>query len=121
MKTVLELIAYGLVMFYAGLFLRSTLDKWHFESRAEDLLDTCTLKVIGYHVTTSKKLEQYWQSGCILAPVRFWPNLETAERWSERTGRDVIIKIECDGSYPMPDHRPARWTPEIIRKWEVVR
>ena len=74
----------------------------------------------GYHVTTSKKLQKYKVTGGILPPVRFWPNKETADKWSKRTLRDVTLLIECETSYPLPDHRPARWTPEIIREWGVV-
>jgi hypothetical protein len=74
----------------------------------------------GYHCTTKKKLLQYEQTRCILPPVRFWPNEYTARRWMKRTGRDVLLKIPIQKSYPMPDHKPARWTDDFIRKWEVV-
>lgn len=74
----------------------------------------------GYHVTTSKKLDKYTATGCILPPVRFWPNLLTAEKWAKKTRRDVILQIRCRTSYPLPDHVPARWTNEIIRKWRGV-
>ena len=74
----------------------------------------------GYHVTSLKKLERYQQTGGILPPVRFWPSLDTALRWAKRTGRSVVLEIEAAESYPLPDHKPARWTPEMIRKWEEV-
>ncbi len=74
----------------------------------------------GYHVTTTRKLERYKQTGCILPPVRFWPNLETAQRWAKRTLRDVIIKFECEESYPLPDHRPARWTREHVKTYTTL-
>ena len=73
----------------------------------------------GFHVTTPKKLEKYRKTGAILPPVRFFPNKETAERWSKRTGRPLIVEIEAHESYPLPDHKPARWTPEIVREWRL--
>lgn len=71
--------------------------------------------MIGYHVTTPKKLDRYKATGGILPPVRFWPNRFTAERWAKKTGRSVILEIEVSQSYPLPDHKPARWTSEFIR------
>ena len=76
--------------------------------------------MIGYHVTTPKKVARYEQTGAILPPVRFWPNLDTAKRWSIRTGRGIILEIEVDESYPLPDHVPARWTRELIREWRLL-
>ncbi len=72
----------------------------------------------GYHVTTVRKLAQYEATGCILPPVRFWPSWYTAHRWAKRTGRTVILEIPFTQSYPLPDHRPAQWTPEVVRTWE---
>jgi len=74
--------------------------------------------MLSYHVTTPKKLERYRVTGAILPPVRFWPNLYTARRWAKKTGRRVILEIEVTVSYPMPDHRPAEWTPEHVRSWK---
>ena len=76
--------------------------------------------MIGYHVTTPRKLARYKATGAILPPVRYWPTLETAQRWARRTGRPLILRIDCETSYPLPDHRPARWTPELVRQWEVL-
>lgn len=76
--------------------------------------------MIGYHVTTHKKLSRYETTGAILPPVRFWPNELTARRWAKRTGRTVILRIEAGKSYPLPDHKPARWTDEVIRTWERI-
>ena len=70
--------------------------------------------MIGYHVTTPKKLARYHMSGVILPPVRFWPSLWSAQRWARKTGRSCIIKIYVQQVYPLPDHRPAYWTPEIV-------
>ena len=69
----------------------------------------------GYHVTTPRKLAQYQATGGILPPVRFWPTAATAQQWAQRTGRTCLVKITCTIAYPLPDHRPAYWTPEIIR------
>lgn len=74
----------------------------------------------GYHVTTPAKLARYQATGAILPPVRFWPNEYTARGWSKRTGRPLILRFECEVSYPLPDHVPARWTSELVRSWEVV-
>jgi hypothetical protein len=76
--------------------------------------------MIGFHVTTKKKLDKYKQTGCILPPVRFWPNEFTAREWMKKTLRDVLLVINVEKSYPLPDHKPARWTEEIVRKWEIV-
>lgn len=74
----------------------------------------------GFHVTTGKKIIRYQQTGAILPPVRFFPSEETARRWALRTGRDKIVSIEVNGSYPLPDHKPARWTEETVRTWKEV-
>jgi hypothetical protein len=76
--------------------------------------------MIGYHVTTAKRLKQYSETGGILPPVRFWPDTLTAERWARRTQRPIIIKVNCETSYPLPDHKPARWSPDFIRDWAVI-
>lgn len=75
--------------------------------------------MIGYHCTTKKKLKRYEQTGCILPPVRFWPNELCARRWMKRTLRDVLLVIHVEKSYPLPDHKPARWTEEIVRQWRI--
>ncbi len=73
----------------------------------------------GYHCTTPAKVERYKASGRIIAPVRFWPNLETAKRWAKRTGRSVILKIRLEAiSYPLPDHKPAFWCPADVLDFE---
>ena len=76
----------------------------------------------GYHVTTPAKLQRYADTGCILAPVRFWRSLPTAQAWAQRTGRTVILRIEADDTiaYPLSDHKPrmmAWWTNANIREW----
>jgi len=76
--------------------------------------------MLGYHVTTPKKLERYHITGAILPPVRFWPNLYTARRWAKKTRRTIILEIECVKSHPLPDHKPAEWTSETIFEWNEV-
>jgi len=74
-----------------------------------------------YHVTTAKKMARYLASRCILPPVRFFPSEATARRWMRRTGREVVLAFpRPEPSYPLPDHKPALWSPEVIREWEVV-
>lgn len=77
--------------------------------------------MIGYHVTTPSKLAQYRQTGAILPPVRFWPTYDTAQAWARKTGRSLILRMDCEVHYPLPDHRPAHWTPEIIRHFEEAQ
>jgi len=75
----------------------------------------------GYHCTTRNKLEKYITSGRIIAPVRFWPNIETAKRWCKRTGRDIILNIELPTvSYPLPDHKPAMFCQMDVAEFKVV-
>ncbi|MFA5053026.1 MAG: hypothetical protein WC565_03140 [Parcubacteria group bacterium] len=74
-----------------------------------------------FHVTTPKKLARYRATGAILPPVRFWPDETTARRWMRRTGRSVLLTFERPATaYPLPDHRPALWTPDLIHTFELV-
>lgn len=73
-----------------------------------------------YHVTTPKKLQRYKNTKAILPPVRFWPNLQTALRWAKRTNRTVIISfLRPKIAYPLPDHKPALWSPNLIREYKI--
>ncbi len=77
-----------------------------------------------YHCTTDKKLLKYKQTGFIISPVRGWKYLQSAINWNKKTGRNIILEIECKESFPLPDHKPlyhSFWTPENIYKFEVVR
>lgn len=76
---------------------------------------------IGYHVTTEKKLSRYKETGCILAPVRFWPTPDLAKQWASKTGRIIILKINLSEqiSYPLPDHKPARFTPQNVSDFSI--
>lgn len=79
--------------------------------------------MIGYHVTTPKKIARYMSTGAILPPVRFWKWEGSALAWAKKTGRTVILRIEVDEAYPLPDHAPrghAYWTPELVRGWARV-
>lgn len=74
----------------------------------------------GYLCTTPKKVARYAATGAILPPVRFWPDESTARRWMRRTGRDVLLRIEVSRSWPLPDHKPARWSDDVVREWDAV-
>ena len=78
---------------------------------------------VGYHVTTDRKVARYVATGAIIAPVRFWPSEEQAAKWAEKTGRGVILRLDLRGkiSHPIPDHKPARFTPDDVSSWEVIR
>jgi len=79
--------------------------------------------MIGYHCTTTSKLEKYKRTGCILPPVRFWIFENSARMWLKKTCRDVLLKIEVDTSYPLPDHKPnghGWWSPEHVRNYKII-
>ena len=80
--------------------------------------------MIGYHVTTEKKVDRYIKTGCILSPVRFWNSLEQARAWARKTGRGVVLMIYATRVYPLPDHKPrgtSWWADENVRHWVVAR
>jgi len=82
-------------------------------------VSTISSPKVGWHCTTKAKLEKYRASGRIIAPVRFWPNEETARRWAKRTGRELVIKITLPGiSYPLPDHKPALFCPHDVVQFD---
>lgn len=82
---------------------------------------TISCPIVGYHVTTKKKLQRYMETGCILAPVRFWPNKELAQNWCKRVGREIILEIDLNNqiSHPLPDHKPAMFTPDNVSNWKL--
>jgi len=83
--------------------------------QVERLVSSISSPRYGYHCTTKKKLQRYHASKRIIAPVRFWPNRLTAERWAKRTGRELILRIRLDHiSYPLPDHKPAMFCPHDV-------
>ena len=61
----------------------------------------------GYHVTTYHKLERYRATGLILPPVRFWPDIADAARFSRQTGRRIILRIVVSDTAvrPLPGHQ----------------
>lgn len=76
----------------------------------------------GYHATTPGKLARYRESGCILPPVRWWVSERAAREWMAKTKRTILLRIvtPCD-AYPLPHMRGlARWSPRIVRAWEVL-
>jgi len=82
-----------------------------------------TKLMIGYHVTTQKKLDRYKHTGCILEPVRFWSDLGSAKKWGNKTGRALILKIEILKQYPISGHKPrghAWWIDQNIYTWERI-
>ena len=76
--------------------------------------------MIGYHVTTPRKLARYQGTGAILPPVRFFATREAAAAWARKTQRPLILVITVGVAYPLPDHGPAYWTPELVRAWAEV-
>lgn len=79
--------------------------------------------MILYHCTTKSKIERYEKTGAIIPPVRSWKWINSAKEWNKKTGRNIILEIECNESYPLPDHKPlyhSYWTPEYIRSWKII-
>ena len=79
--------------------------------------------MVGFHVTTPKKLERYKQTGAILPPVRFWKWLASSKQWATKVNRSIILRIEVSEAYPLPDHQPrghAYWSPNVVRIWDEL-
>lgn len=55
--------------------------------------------MIGWHVTSAKKLARYLSAGAILPPVRAWTNVGAAERFSKQTGRRIVLRLKLDASF----------------------
>lgn len=37
------------------------------------------------------------------------------------TGRDVLLRFpRPELAYPLPDHRPALWSPTLVRTWQII-
>lgn len=87
----------------------------------DEIVRTISSPRYGWHCTTKKKMVRYKSSGRIIAPVRFWPNKETAERWAKRTGRELVIRIRLESiSYPLPDHKPALFCPQDVTCFDTI-
>jgi len=65
--------------------------------------------VIGYHVTTPRKLARYQASGAIWPPVRFWVRRADAERFAQQTGRSIFLRLVVPDAAVrlLPGHRGA--------------
>lgn len=50
--------------------------------------------MIGYHVTTKKKIMKYIKNGRTDAPIRAWKTIQEAERFSKQTGRRIIVRLK---------------------------
>jgi hypothetical protein len=61
--------------------------------------------MIVWHVTTRKKFERYLKSGAITPPVRAWPNIEDAARFSCSTARRIILRLRMDRPERLPGHK----------------
>ena len=73
----------------------------------------------GYHATTPSKLARYEATGCILAPVWYWPFRAQAEKWAKEKHRGVLLEIEVGANHPLPRRR-CRWSSENVRTWMVL-
>jgi hypothetical protein len=77
--------------------------------------------MIGYHVTTPKKLIRYQTTGAILPPVRFWGTEYSARKWMKHVNRTVLLRINTnERSWPLPVTGGAYWTDQLVRRWEVL-
>jgi len=78
--------------------------------------------LVGYHVTTPRKLARYQASGAIWPPVRFWVTRADAERLARQTGRLLILRLAVPDAAVrvLPGHRSApRVTDALVRAWRV--
>ena len=77
-----------------------------------------------YHATTPKKARRYREHGAIKSPVRGFTTLEAAMAWAMKTGRSVILEIECSQPHKLPDHHnrfgEAWWNDGDVRSWRCV-
>jgi len=77
-----------------------------------------------YHVTTQKKVQHYHSSKRIISPVRGFDTLMGAMAWAIKTGRTVILELECNDVHKLPDHHnsygTAFWNDGDITNWKCV-
>lgn len=77
--------------------------------------------MILYHATTPKRTQRYHHTGYIKQPVRGFSTVNAAMAWSMKTGRTVILQIEAQSVYKLPDHHnqfgTAWWTDENVYSW----
>jgi hypothetical protein len=77
-----------------------------------------------YHVTTPKKVRKYHESGRINSPVRGFDTIQAAMAWGMKVGRTIILMIDADKPYKLPDHHnkfgEAWWNDGPIESWKCV-
>ena len=77
-----------------------------------------------YHVTTPNKVKKYHYMGCIQSPVRGFTTVEAAMAWAIKVGRTVILEVNADKPYKLPDHHnkygEAWWNDGDISYWKCV-
>ena len=80
--------------------------------------------MILYHATTPKKAKLYRHSGRIIAPVRGFTTPAGAMAWAMKTGRTVIMEIECPNAHKLPDHHnpfgEAWWNDGDVVAWKCI-
>lgn len=77
-----------------------------------------------YHATTEKKARLYRECGRIISPVRGFTTLQAAMAWAIKVGRRVILEIECNAPYKLPDHHnkfgDAWWNDGDVTDWSCA-
>lgn len=80
--------------------------------------------MILYHATTPKNAKLYRHSGRIIAPVRGFTTPAAAMAWAMKTGRTVIMEIECPNAHKLPDHHnpfgAAWWNDGDVVSWKCI-
>jgi hypothetical protein len=80
--------------------------------------------MILYHATTPKKAKLYRHSGRIIAPVRGFTTPAGAMAWAMKTGRTVIMEIQCPNPHKLPDHHntfgEAWWNDGDVVDWHCL-
>lgn len=80
--------------------------------------------MILYHATTPKKAQLYRATGRIIAPVRGFTTMQAAMAWAMKVGRTVIIELDADKPYKLPDHHnrfgDAWWNDGDVTEWKCV-
>ncbi len=64
--------------------------------------------MIVYHVIGVSKLARCLHNGYLTSPVRAWKKIESAERFSKQTGRQIILRLKFPDTTevkPLPGHR----------------
>jgi hypothetical protein len=81
--------------------------------------------MILYHATTPKLMEKYQKSKRIIRPVRGFSTEAAAIEWARKVGRNIVLKIEADKPWKLPDHHnqygTAWWNEGDIIEWEMLK